>query len=93
MCKDRVLAWRDVILDLWDLMYWKELWVEDRLVWNNIRKVSILQFSKHSFNSLLCSTGLVKLGINCVTKKKVAVKIIDRTKLSEQVLSKVIFAY
>lgn len=34
-------------------------------------------------------TGLVKLGINCVTKKKVAVKIIDRTKLSEQVLSKV----
>ncbi|XP_068717478.1 serine/threonine-protein kinase BRSK2-like [Montipora capricornis] len=34
-------------------------------------------------------TGLVKLGVNCVTKKKVAVKIIDRTKLSEQVLSKV----
>lgn len=34
-------------------------------------------------------TGLVKLGINCVTKKKVAVKIIDRTKLSEQVLSKI----
>lgn len=34
-------------------------------------------------------TGLVKLGVNCVSKKKVAVKIIDRTKLSEQVLSKV----
>lgn len=34
-------------------------------------------------------TGLVKLGVNCATKKKVAVKIIDRTKLSEQVLSKV----
>lgn len=31
----------------------------------------------------------MKLGINCITKKKVAVKIIDRTKLSEQVLSKV----
>ena len=38
------------------------------------------------------STGLVKLGVNCVTKKKVAVKIIDRTKLSEQVLSKVIIS-
>lgn len=36
--------------------------------------------------------GLVKLGVNCVTKKKVAVKIIDRTKLSEQVLSKVNFS-
>ncbi|XP_078348803.1 serine/threonine-protein kinase BRSK2-like [Oculina patagonica] len=34
-------------------------------------------------------TGLVKLGVNCATKKRVAVKIIDRTKLSEQVLSKV----
>ena len=45
------------------------------------------------YSSLDCfcfiSTGLVKLGINCVTKKKVAVKIIDRTKLIEQVLSKV----
>ena len=36
--------------------------------------------------------GLVKLGVNCATKKKVAVKIIDRTKLSEQVLSKVNFS-
>ncbi|XP_020894639.1 serine/threonine-protein kinase BRSK2 isoform X2 [Exaiptasia diaphana] len=34
-------------------------------------------------------TGVVKLGIHCQNKKKVAVKIIDRTKLSEQVLLKV----
>lgn len=34
-------------------------------------------------------TGLVKLGTHCVTGKKVAVKIINREKLSESVLLKV----
>ncbi|XP_028407211.1 serine/threonine-protein kinase BRSK2-like [Dendronephthya gigantea] len=34
-------------------------------------------------------TGIVRLGIHCTTKEKVAVKIIDRTKLSPQILSKV----
>ncbi|XP_026322563.1 serine/threonine-protein kinase BRSK2 [Hyposmocoma kahamanoa] len=34
-------------------------------------------------------TGLVKLGVHCVTGKKVAVKIINREKLSESVLMKV----
>ena len=34
-------------------------------------------------------TGLVKQGIHCVTNKKVAVKIINREKLSESVLQKV----
>lgn len=34
-------------------------------------------------------SGVVKLGVHCQSKKKVAVKIIDRTKLSEQVLLKV----
>ncbi|XP_054280711.1 serine/threonine-protein kinase BRSK2 isoform X1 [Macrosteles quadrilineatus] len=34
-------------------------------------------------------TGLVKLGIHCVTGKKVAIKIINREKLSESVLMKV----
>ncbi|XP_065172466.1 serine/threonine-protein kinase BRSK2 isoform X2 [Atheta coriaria] len=34
-------------------------------------------------------TGLVKLGVNCVTGKKVAIKIINREKLSESVLMKV----
>lgn len=34
-------------------------------------------------------TGLVKLGIHCVTNLKVAVKIINRSKLSESVLQKV----
>ncbi|KAL1502557.1 hypothetical protein ABEB36_007682 [Hypothenemus hampei] len=34
-------------------------------------------------------TGLVKLGVQCVTGKKVAIKIINREKLSENVLMKV----
>lgn len=34
-------------------------------------------------------SGLVKLGIHCVTGKKVAVKIVNREKLSESVLMKV----
>lgn len=34
-------------------------------------------------------TGLVKLGIHCVTGQKVAIKIINRSKLSESVLQKV----
>ncbi|ERL95470.1 hypothetical protein D910_12732 [Dendroctonus ponderosae] len=33
-------------------------------------------------------TGLVKLGVQCVTGKKVAIKIINREKLSESVLMK-----
>lgn len=33
--------------------------------------------------------GLVKLGVHCVTSKKVAIKIINREKLSESVLMKV----
>uniref|UniRef100_A0A8D0Q3B2 non-specific serine/threonine protein kinase n=1 Tax=Sus scrofa TaxID=9823 RepID=A0A8D0Q3B2_PIG len=35
------------------------------------------------------ATGLVKLGIHCVTCQKVAVKIVNREKLSESVLMKV----
>ncbi|XP_067935758.1 serine/threonine-protein kinase BRSK2-like [Watersipora subatra] len=34
-------------------------------------------------------TGLVKLGVHCVTGKKVAIKIVNREKLSESVLMKV----
>lgn len=34
-------------------------------------------------------TGLVKLGVHCVTGQKVAIKIINRSKLSESVLQKV----
>lgn len=34
-------------------------------------------------------SGLVKLGVHCVTGKKVAIKIINREKLSESVLMKV----
>lgn len=38
---------------------------------------------------LLLSAGLVKLGVHCVTCQKVAVKIVNREKLSESVLTKV----
>lgn len=38
---------------------------------------------------LLNFTGLVKLGVHCVLGKKVAIKIINREKLSESVLMKV----
>ncbi|XP_046861097.1 serine/threonine-protein kinase BRSK2-like isoform X2 [Xenia sp. Carnegie-2017] len=34
-------------------------------------------------------TGVVRLGVHCTTKEKVAVKIIDRTKLNPQILEKV----
>jgi len=34
-------------------------------------------------------TGIVKLGVHSVSKKKVAVKIVDRTKLAPHILSKV----
>lgn len=34
-------------------------------------------------------TGLVKLGVHCITGKKVAIKIVNREKLSESVLMKV----
>lgn len=40
---------------------------------------------------MLCShpKGLVKLGVHCMSGKKVAIKIINREKLSESVLIKV----
>ena len=37
----------------------------------------------------LLISGLVKLGVNCITGKKVAIKIVNREKLSESVLMKV----
>uniref|UniRef100_A0A7M4FFY5 non-specific serine/threonine protein kinase n=1 Tax=Crocodylus porosus TaxID=8502 RepID=A0A7M4FFY5_CROPO len=39
-------------------------------------------------DSMICS-GLVKLGVHCVTCQKVAIKIVNREKLSESVLMKV----
>lgn len=33
--------------------------------------------------------GLVKLGVHCITGQKVAIKIVNREKLSESVLMKV----
>uniref|UniRef100_A0A8C2QFQ8 non-specific serine/threonine protein kinase n=1 Tax=Cricetulus griseus TaxID=10029 RepID=A0A8C2QFQ8_CRIGR len=37
----------------------------------------------------ICPPGLVKLGVHCITGQKVAVKIVNREKLSESVLMKV----
>lgn len=37
----------------------------------------------------LCLSGLVKLGVHCITGQKVAIKIVNREKLSESVLMKV----
>lgn len=39
--------------------------------------------------ALLLVSGLVKLGVHCVTCQKVAIKIVNREKLSESVLMKV----
>ena len=38
---------------------------------------------------LFVSLGLVKLGVHCITGQKVAIKIVNREKLSESVLMKV----
>lgn len=58
----------------------------------------LLNFHTTHFLSLLSHfvpwksiLGLVKLGVHCVTGKKVAIKIINREKLSESVLIKVRF--
>lgn len=41
----------------------------------------------HIFNP--APLGLVKLGVHCITGQKVAIKIVNREKLSESVLMKV----
>ncbi len=37
----------------------------------------------------LLAAGLVKMGTHCITGRKVAIKIVNKEKLSESVLSKV----
>nr|XP_025036386.1 uncharacterized protein LOC102463530 isoform X3 [Pelodiscus sinensis] len=44
-------------------------------------------WNKPHWQKLNC-TGLVKLGVHCVTCQKVAIKIVNREKLSESVLMK-----
>lgn len=48
-------------------------------------------FSFNLFLHFFFPLGLVKLGIHCVTCQKVAIKIVNREKLSESVLMKVRF--
>lgn len=50
----------------------------------NKRKIQLINFPLFQI-----SKGLVKLGVHCVVGKKVAIKIINREKLSESVLMKV----
>lgn len=47
--------------------------------------------STFSFFFFFPLLGLVKLGVHCVTCQKVAIKIVNREKLSESVLMKVRF--
>lgn len=57
----------------------------------NFKKVNDNRF--YILHNVLFVSGLVKLGIHCVTGKKVAIKIINREKLSESVLMKVCFSF
>lgn len=54
---------------------------------------TIVYVNKHFYMSLtliyLFFLGLVKLGVHCVSGKRVAIKIVNREKLSESVLMKV----
>lgn len=65
---------------------------------NNIAGIFCIEFELFTFDFSFffvpvflasCITGLVKLGTHCVLGKKVAIKIINREKLSESVLMKV----
>lgn len=72
---------------------WKRLWGRDRQV-RGLLKVLVLKSPIHLFlillfHILLCLSGLVKLGVHCITAQKVAIKIVNREKLSESVLMKV----
>lgn len=75
------------------------MWVRiaSRRRWGKVKPASILDRETNKSQGMLfmviiigCSiAGLVKLGVHCVTGKKVAIKIINRDKLSESVLMKV----
>lgn len=51
--------------------------------------VLILKHFLPPLSLCLCVSGLVKLGVHCITGQKVAIKIVNREKLSESVLMKV----
>ena len=60
--------------------------------WKAYVKYKNVKFKKIcETHELSVFSGLVKLGIHCVSGKKVAIKIINREKLSESVLMKVRF--
>ncbi|GIX83158.1 hypothetical protein CEXT_359921 [Caerostris extrusa] len=51
--------------------------------------VHLFSYVIPEMNTRQLSFGLVKLGVHCITGRKVAIKIINREKLSESVLQKV----
>ena len=49
----------------------------------------VVWWSYSSTDRIILPAGLVKLGVHCMTGRKVAVKIVNKEKLSESVLQKV----
>lgn len=76
---------------------WKKLLARDRLVSTSVLFVYYdacppLFWGWGVFSACVissCLLGLVKLGVHCITGQKVAIKIVNREKLSESVLMKV----
>lgn len=72
--------------------WWRQFSFQMKVVTDSLLPLSILLmtlFYNSFFFSLSFVLGLVKLGIHCVTCQKVAIKIVNREKLSESVLMKV----
>lgn len=69
------------------------LLVEQRLWHCQIKEIKkfwiIYDVLLPSCSPSVCLSGLVKLGVHCITGQKVAIKIVNREKLSESVLMKV----
>ncbi len=83
---------------MWGPIDWRRLSGKARQVRDDLYVLDCLSFlllSKHLslMNCLVhvcdVNVGLVKLGIHCITGQKVAIKIVNREKLSESVLMKV----
>lgn len=69
---------------------WKRLWGRDRQVRGLVQVKSPMHlFFIYLFIIISYLSGLVKLGVHCITAQKVAIKIVNREKLSESVLMKV----
>ncbi|GBN93628.1 Serine/threonine-protein kinase BRSK1, partial [Araneus ventricosus] len=61
---------------------------QQSMEWKRSNQNNVVSTQNH-VHCILGQTGLVKLGVHCITGRKVAIKIINREKLSESVLQKV----